>query len=186
MTDEKMIDLLFARDERVLGEIEKKYGKLLFSVAFGILGDACDSEECRNDTLLAVWNAVPPLRPHSLRAVLLQTVRNIALDRYKQKRRKKRVPSELTISMDELHAALESGEELARENDSERLRELINAFVRSLPERRRYIFIERFYAATSAEKLARELKLSVWSIYKETDKIKAELRSYLAGNEVYL
>ncbi len=185
MTDNQITDLLFDRDERALAEIEIKYGKLLFSVAYGILGDKCDSEECANDCLLSVWNAIPPARPPSLRAYLLQTVRRRALDRYKEKHRKKRIPSELTVSMDDLYAALESGEETARETDSQQLREHINTFLRSLPSRRRYIFIERYYSASAVKAIAKDLKISVRSVYKEIDKIKQDLLTYLSENEVF-
>ncbi len=184
--DDKIIEYFFSRDEKAIEYTQQKYGALLFSVAQGILGDASDSEECRNDCLLALWNAIPPERPKSFRAYALQIVRRIALDRYKQKRRKKRIPSELTLSMDDLHAALESGEDIAFEEDSEKLRILINDFVRALPQRQRYIFIERYYAASKPERIAKELSLSVWTVYKEIDKIKDSLRSYLTENEVYL
>ncbi len=186
MNDFEITELYFARDERAIRETDEKYGALIFSVAYGILGDAPDSEECRNDALLSLWNAIPPERPRSLRAYALQIVRRIALDRYKQKRRKKRIPSELTVSMEELHAALESGSETADNSDAEHLRELINSFVRALPERRRYIFVERYYAASKPEKIAKDLGLSQRTVYTEIDRIKESLRSYLSENEVYL
>ncbi len=185
-TDADIIELLFARDERALNMTDKKYGKYLFAVAFNILHDRLDCEECRNDTYLDTWNAIPPARPASLKAFLTRIIHCKAVNRYNHKRAGKRIPSEMTVSIEELHAALESGEETVQIHQAEELGQLIEDFLKKAPERQRHIFIERYYMAQSAENIARELGLTVWSIYKELDKIKENLRSYLAENEVYV
>lgn len=53
MDDKRIIELLFLRDEAALGEIERRYGRLLGSVSLGITGNGQDAEECVNDTYLA-------------------------------------------------------------------------------------------------------------------------------------
>ncbi len=184
--DEQIIELYFARDEQAIRLTDEKYGKYLFAVAYNILGDRLDCEECRNDTYLDTWNAIPPSRPASLKAFLTRIIHCKALNRYKKKNAVKRIPSELTISVDELHAALESGEDIARVYDAEEIGRLIEEFLRSSTERRRHIFIERYYMAQPAEAIARELGLTVWSVYKELDKTREALRAYLAENEVYV
>ncbi len=182
----RLIELFFARDERALELTDEKYGKYLLAVAYGILGDRLDCEECRNDTYLDAWNAIPPARPHSLKAFLTRVIRCKAVNRYRQKRAGKRIPSELTVSIDELHAALESGEDVTRTDDAEALGALIEAFLRKTPERARHMFIERYYMAAPAETIARELGVSVWTVYKELEKTREALRSYLKENEVYV
>ncbi len=184
--DAEIIELYFVRDEKAIKLTDKKYGAYLFTVAFNILGDRLDCEECRNDTYLDTWNAIPPHRPLSLKAFLTRIIRCRAVNRYKQKNSKKRIPSELTVSVDELYAALESGEDVAACRDAEQLGALIESFLRSIPERQRHIFIERYYMASSADAIARELSLSVWTVYKELDKTREALRAYLAENEVYV
>ncbi len=182
--DREIIELFFARDERALKLTEERYKNYLLTVAYNLLHDSLDCEECLNDTYLAAWNSIPPAAPDSLKSFLTELIRRKAINIYKRRNLKRRVPSELTVSMDELHDILDPREE--NEYEQERLREVINRFLRALPERRRAIFIERYYMASPAERIANELKISVWTVYKELDKIKASLKKYLTENEVYL
>jgi RNA polymerase sigma-70 factor (ECF subfamily) len=81
MTDEKIIELLIARDERALAEIEKKYSKLCKFTAGNFLNSREDVEECLNDVLLTVWNHIPPEVPECLPAYLTVLARNAARTR---------------------------------------------------------------------------------------------------------
>ena len=63
MEDIRIIELYFARDERAIDETRVRYGRLIYSVAYNILDDAPDSEECENDTYVHTWNAIPPTSP---------------------------------------------------------------------------------------------------------------------------
>ena len=94
--------MLNHRNEQALEETAKQYGALCRSVALDILGDAQDTEECLNDALFAVWNAIPPAQPENFRAYLLKLLRNIALDRYKAKQRNKRGNGQYAAALDEL------------------------------------------------------------------------------------
>ena len=108
VADEQIIELYWNRKENAIEETDKKYGQLLFGIAYNILHDRPDCEECQNDTYLATWNAIPPTRPSALLAFIIQIMRRIAINRYKQKASKKRVPSELTVSVEDLNSALHS------------------------------------------------------------------------------
>ena len=63
LDDEKIIDMYFERDERAIEETKINYGRLIYSVAYDILNDEPDSEECETDTYVHTWDAVPPTRP---------------------------------------------------------------------------------------------------------------------------
>lgn len=56
--DEEIVRLYFDRDEAAIRETDRKYGKFLFGIAYNILHDWLDCEECRNDTYLGVIVAV--------------------------------------------------------------------------------------------------------------------------------
>ena len=49
MDDKKIIDLYFNRDESAIPETSSKYGRLINSIAYNILKNITDSEECEND-----------------------------------------------------------------------------------------------------------------------------------------
>ena len=65
MDDLRIIELYFNRDEQAIKETDTKYGKLCHSIAYNILNNHEDSEECVNDTYVSVWNTIPPTRPVS-------------------------------------------------------------------------------------------------------------------------
>ena len=52
MTDQKIIDLYFARDEKAILETERAHGAFCMGVSMSILNNRMDAEECVNDTYL--------------------------------------------------------------------------------------------------------------------------------------
>ena len=56
--DEEIVRMYFDRVEAAIRETDRKYGKFLFGIAYNILHDRLDCEECRNDTYLGVIVAV--------------------------------------------------------------------------------------------------------------------------------
>lgn len=185
-SDEEIIEMYWQRDPDAIQATDHKYGKLLQNMAFNILSNLQDSEECQNDVYLRVWNAIPSTRPTEFFAFLMQIMRRIAFNRYKEKSRKKRVPSQLTLSLEELQNSLSSGKTVEEEYDAKMLGELITDYVRSLGERQQYIFIDRYYMAEPVEKIAADLSISVRTAYREIEKIKQGLKKYLEGNGIYV
>lgn len=186
IADEQIIELYWEREENAIQETDKKYGQFLFRIAYNILHDRCDCEECQNDTYLGVWNAIPPTRPVVFPAFITQIMRRIAINRYKEKTSKKRIPSEFTISMEDLNNSLCSDESVEREYEAEEIGRLISNYVRKLSERQQYIFVGRYYLAETVACLANDLGISVPSVYRELDRIKQGLKSYLERSGVYV
>ena len=184
--DEQIIELYWQRSENAIQETDKKYGQFLFRIAYNILHDRLDCEECQNDTYLDVWKAIPPTRPTVFPAFITKIMRRIALDRYKEKTAKRRIPSEYTVSMEDIKDTLHSNETVDSEYAAEELGKIISDYVRSLTDRQRYIFIDRFYLAEPVETIAADLAISVPTVYREIDKIKQGLKTYLESNEVYV
>ena len=100
MEDREIIDLYFARSERAIRETERKYGRQVQGVAYGILRNRADAEECAGDTWLRAWNAMPPQRPDRLGAWLMRVARNLSLDRLRRSGAMKR--GEPALALDEL------------------------------------------------------------------------------------
>ena len=63
MEDNEIIEMMFERDESALRLIKEKYGTKLKRIAFGILQNESDAEECENDTYMRVWQSIPPANP---------------------------------------------------------------------------------------------------------------------------
>lgn len=86
MEDSDIIELYWHRSEAAILETKKKYHKLCSHIADNILHSREDSEECVQDTYLAVWNRIPEERPHYFRAFVCKITRNISLNRLDHKR----------------------------------------------------------------------------------------------------
>ncbi len=186
LSDSRIIELFLARDESAIAATGEKYGKLLMRIAEGILHDPLDCEECLNDMSLALWNSIPPAQPRMLLAFAAEIMRRIALGRYKERNAKKRVPSEITLCYDDLSEFLHHGSTVEEDYESSRISKLIEDFVRSLPERRRFVFIERYYFSSGIEAIARELSVSPQTVYRDVTIIKEGLRATLERNGVFL
>lgn len=178
MSDEQIVELYWQRNEQAIKETDIKYKSFLLSVAYNIVGDARDSEECLNDTYIGAWNAMPPARPTLLQAFLATIMRRTAIDRYKARKRQKRVTSELTVSLSEVEEFIADDDGYSEVNANE-LGRVISDFVRALPDRRMYIFMSRYYFARPIKEIARLLKCSESTVNKEIAAIKRDLKEKL-------
>lgn len=186
LIDETIIEMYWQREESAIKETDIKYGQFLFRIAHGILHDRLDCEECQNDTYLGIWKAIPPTRPAVFPAFITRIMRRIAINKYKEKTSKKRIPSELTSSIEDYESTLASNDTVNSDLSAEEVGRIINDYVNELPERQRYIFIARFYMAESVESIADDLNIAMATVYRELDKIKQGLKLHLEKNEVYI
>ena len=144
MDDQRIIELYFERDEQAIRETDAKYGKLCHSIAYNILNNHEDSEECVNDTYISVWNAIPPTRPNSLTALVLK--------RFEFMKREKR-SADVLASLDELSAILPD-ERYSPDVSDEDIGKLISKFLRSQKEDVRNVFIRKYYFFDSVKEIA--------------------------------
>ena len=177
LSDEEIIALYWDRDEQAISRTDEKYKKFLLSVAFNIVFDDQDCEECLNDTYIDAWNSMPPSKPALLQAFLATIMRRTAIDRYKERKRQKRIASELTVSLSELEEII--ADESDRSAETDELARLLSDFVRSLPDRRMYIFMSRYYFARPIGEIASLLCCSESTVNKEIAAIKRELKEKL-------
>ena len=178
ISDEDIIELYWQRDERAIEETDFKYRKYLFTIAYNILYSSEDCEECLNDTYVGTWEAIPPERPTYLKAFLTTIIRRVSINKYNEKNREKRIPSNMTISLDEMDDIMGENS-VIREMQAEELGKIISDYVRSLSKRQRYIFMSRYYVAEPIEKIAQELGMSKSTVNKEITFIKAGLKTVL-------
>ena len=177
--DKEIVELYWARDEKAIEETDFKYRKYLLSIAYNVLHDSLDCEECLNDTYIGAWNAMPPSKPNVLKAFLTTIARRIAIKRYHHNLKKNLVPSELTVALSELEDFIAGDEEVGADFDAERLGGIISDFVRSLSERRQFIFMSRYYVSDSIEMISNDLNLSRSTVNKELATIRSSLKEKL-------
>ncbi len=123
--------------ERSKSHLSHRYKIRSISVLHCIqhLHDRLDCEECQNDTYNGIWNAIPPTKPTVFLPFITQIMQNIAIDRYKYKMSKKRVPTELMVSIEELEEALCSYEPVEGELVTEEVAKMISDYIGTLSKR---------------------------------------------------
>lgn len=179
ITDDEIVELFWAREERAIAATEKKYERYLYVTAKNILGDEEDSKECANDALYLLWMSIPPDRPKNFKAYVSRFVRNIAINRVTEMNRQKRVPPELVSSLDDLVDDLFDPSNVEKEFDDNLLKDCLNRFIASLNKRRRYIFVCKYFCFDSVPRIAGLLDVSERTVYLELAEIKRRLKSIL-------
>ena len=179
MEDDKIVELYWKRSEKAIEETDFKYKNYLFSIAYNLVHNKLDSEECLNDTYLCTWNAIPPSRPNLLKAFLTVIIRRVTIRRYHSYLRQKEIPSEMTVALSELEDFRADDENVEANFDADRLGCIISDIVRSLSERRQFIFMSRYYIADPIDTIASDLGLSRSTVNKELAAIRNVLKERL-------
>ena len=63
MNDDEIINLFLKRDENGIIELSTKYHPYCYKIAWNLLANREDAEECLNDTWFSVWSQIPPTHP---------------------------------------------------------------------------------------------------------------------------
>ena len=175
MDDNLIIDLYWSRSEAAISETDRKYGPYCRSIAYGILQDHEDSEECVSDTWLRAWEAMPPQRPNRLSAFLGKITRNLALDRFDYHHAAKR-----SAAFDQLLSELNECIPDRRDDYAQlELTQLLNHFLRSLPREHRNLFLRRYWYGESIEDLAKRYTMSQSAVKSNLFRTRNKLKAYL-------
>lgn len=186
MTDEEIVSLYLSRDESAISQTRDKYGCRLRAVSYNILRDSGASEECENDSYMAAWGAIPPAKPvNCLYAFLARIIRNLSLNRLRDSKRIKR-SGELVCLSDELEELISSPDDTECEVESRELAHLVSGFLRALPEKKRLIFLRRYWYTDSTAELAKRFGMSESNVKTTLCRIRAELKKYLEKEGISL
>ena len=177
LDDGGILRLFLERNEDAPVELEKKYGAACFKLALRMLSDPRDAEECVNDALLGVWNAVPPAEPELIGAYFMRAVRNTALNMLDHRTADKRTA--LTLCLDELHECVPSGEDVETALERAELAERLSAFLDKLPKEERAIFLRRYWYFETAAEIAASLGLSAESVRARLKRTRGRLKKQI-------
>lgn len=179
MDDAKIVQLYLDRDEHAIQETANKYGNYCTSIAKNILGNYEDAEECVNDTYLNTWNAIPPHKPKMLSTFLGKIVRNLAFDRYRYNTADKRGGGELPLVLDELADCVSGYDNVEQAYERKELVEVINDFLGTLPEKKRNIFVCRYWYTDSIADIAARYNMAYPAVSMMLNRLRIKLHNYL-------
>ena len=178
--DKTIVALYWERSEAAIEHSQQKYGKYCYRIADNILHNHEDDEECVNDTWVRAWNAMPPERPTLLQAFLGKITRNLALDRYTHDRAVKR-GAEIDDVAEEFWQCVPSDEPSIA--DQSALHAAINAFLATLPDRTRIVFLQRYWYMCGIEQIAAETGLSPANVKVILHRTRRSFKEYLEKEE---
>ncbi len=178
MDDAGIIGLLFRRSGDGIRELEARFGAGCMAIARNVLGNEEDAEECVNDVWLGAWNAIPPSRPDPLRAFIYRICRNQAVKRFHRNRAKKR-GSSYDTALEELENTLACFESLEDTLSARELSRELDAFLDSLRERDRALFMRRYWYGDSLAAIAEDLGMSPNAASVRLGRIRRRLREHL-------
>ncbi len=177
MEDQRIVELFWQRDESVFPAVREKYGKLCRRIAFNLLGNAEDTEECENDTYFAAWNAIPPAKPQSLSAFLGRIARNLALKRFSRRTAQKR-GGEAAVLLSELREVA-TDDTVEEAFDSAHTAVLIDRFLQSETAENRWLFVKRYWYGEALSALSHESGIGEGTLKVRLCRQRERLRNYL-------
>lgn len=155
MEDTEIIELYFSRSESAIAETRAKYDGYLRRIAYNVLANNEDSDECVSDTYLKVWNSIPPNRPAHFPAYLAAIVRNVAVSAFRKRNTLSREGSQYAVSLDELAECISGSETPEQQFESGMISRAISSYLRTLSEDARMMFVCRYYFNDSIADIAR-------------------------------
>lgn len=184
-TRKKILELLNARSEQALQELNRSYSGLCRKIAENILSSAEDVEETVSDAFLAVWDSVPPEQPLSLSAYLGRVTRNLSLARLRSNTAAMR-DDRLTVCLSELELCLPSPETPESRLEGAVITDTINRYLTSLSKTNRIIFIRRYYCMDSTREISQMTGLTDQAIRSRLLRMRGELRERLEKEGIFV
>lgn len=183
MEDMNIVALFFERSEMAIQELSNKYGTVCSNLAFRILNNRQDAEECVNDTYLGVWNTIPPQNPNPLLSYVCRIVRNLAIKKYHQNTAIKR-NSVYDVALDELENCFASSGSVEDTFEAIETARIIDDFLSVLDRESRVLFVRRYWYSESVSDLAKLFHTSNHTISVRLFRIREKLKKHLAKNGV--
>lgn len=185
MEDARIVDLYWQRSNAAIEETDRKYGPYCRSIAYNILQNHEDTEECIDDTYMGAWNSMPDKRPERLSPFLGRITRNLALMRTAKSKRLKRGGGERELCLEELSECIPSGLTPEREIEARELGLQLRRFMSSLKEDERLIFTSRYFYVYSIEDIAAKQGFSPSKVKVTLHRTRNKLKKFLLEEDLW-
>ena len=179
MDDNGIVQLYWQRSENAIVETDKKYGGYCYHIAYNILTNREDAQECVSDTYLAAWHAMPPQRPGILSAFLGKITRNLSIDRWRKAGAQKRGSGEIQVALEELGDCVSGSDTVEERFDRRELSRSVNTFLAGLKDTERNVFLCRYWYLDSVKEIAAFFGFSESKVASMLLRLRRRLRAHL-------
>jgi RNA polymerase sigma-70 factor, ECF subfamily len=163
-------------DAAALGELYDRYGRVVFGMAYAMLGSPEAAEEVAQDAFERMWRDARSYQPDrgSVRTWLFAIARNAAIDRYRR-----------TAPRTAPERPLDDGAELADPDAEVFLERAVRAgrvrdALRALPVEQRTVIVLSFYGGYAQSEIASRLQVPLGTVKGRARLGLAKLRAALA------
>jgi len=157
----------------------QKYGRILHKVAYNILHDGQDAEECVNDTLMQAWKAIPPKQPEFFGAYLAKITRNFSLQRWRAAGTQKRGGGQGNLILDELGETIPHPESVEQSHDYSQTVRAINLYLSKIDADTRIVFVRRYFFGDSVQEICTRFGAGQSKIKSMLFRARQKLRNHL-------
>lgn len=183
--DLRIIEEFNARQENAIQDVQDRYNGYCTSIAYRILQNRQDAEECVNDTWMRAWNTIPPQKPESLKTYLGCITRNIAIGLYRTGSAAKRAGNRMSVALEELGDAITVSEDnVAEAVSSKALTDALNEFLDGLEDEKRNVFIQRYFYLDSIAEIADQNGISSSNVKVILFRLRMKLKEKLKKEEL--
>ena len=174
MNEQKIIELILARDERGMDALLTHHGPLMRYIIAPILPNTEDREECLSEAAMRVWEKINQFHGDcgSFNAWLTAIARNTALNRL---RRKTNEDNEIPESIPTPEPTPE--EQLLRKERQNAVKRALG----QLSQSDRNLFYRKYYYLQSTAQIAAESGMTERAVEGKLYRLKKRLRKMLGG-----
>lgn len=182
MDDHRIVELYLMRQEDAIDFSQKKYGKMLYSLAVSLLHEEESAKECENDTYFTAWQRIPPDHPQYLGGYLAKITRYICMNMIRKRKAIKR-PEIFSLS-EELTACIPDESTVEGSFEKGRLKEALEKFLDGLSPTDRHIFLRRYFFGNTVEAISENTGFSRANVRVRLFRTRERLKNFLREEEI--
>lgn len=179
LEDSKIVDLYWRRSEEAIPETAAKFGSYCHIIAYNILSDEQDAEECVNDTWFKAWNSMPTHRPTLLAPYLAKLTRWLSLTRLRERNALRRGGGEVPLVLDELSEVIPDNMDPEKQVEMKELVAALLKFVAGLDDVEAQIFLARCWYMTGVKEIAEKFDTTPSKVSTTLHRTRRKLQKYL-------
>jgi RNA polymerase sigma-70 factor, ECF subfamily len=182
-TDPELIQRIIRAEPEAARVLYDRYGRLVFSLAFGVVGDAPAAEEITQDVFLLVWEKADTYRQEKAKVAtwIARIARNRAIDVLRQRRSH---DSRSKGAWEDLKQAAEAPAPGPVERmESERLHARVRAAVSSLPPEQKAALELAYFQGLTHQEIAARLGEPLGTVKTRIRAAMQKLRGLLQGSD---
>ncbi len=185
MTDCQLLEQMRARSESAITAFSEQYGAYCRSIAFRILRNEEDVEECFNDVCFKLWNAVTQKEIQNLKCYIAVATRNAAVDILNKRNICETSDGEWYIYA-ELEECLGCDDGIEAVTDAVVIKDTLNAFLTTLNTTERWMFMRRYWAMDSIGTIASMCGKRESAVRMTLSRIRKKLKARLEKEGIVL